>query len=206
MIPKIIWQTHEWELEDLPDTFKKSVDSWKNMNPTWDYRYTSARKRLEHIRDYGGEEFLKFYKDCNRLTQADLWRYVVLYKFGGVYSDLDWECIRPLDDIIEIENEKNPIIIHTYMEDQKDPYNNSLIGSDAGQLVFKKLIDDAIGKFRSTPEARINEFCGYNCCHNNDRECNGRNDYHLGYEYFSRHLEEFASFILPKLCLIAKRC
>jgi len=63
MIPKIIWQTHEWELEDLPDTFKESVDSWKNMNPTWDYRYTSAIKRLDHIRDYGGEEFLKFYKD-----------------------------------------------------------------------------------------------------------------------------------------------
>lgn len=204
MIPKIIWQTHEWELANLPDTFKESMNSWKGINPTWDYKYISARERLDHIRDYGGEELLKYYKECNKLTQADLWRYLILYKFGGVYSDMDFKCISPIDQIIEESYKENSIILHSFMENQTDPFVNSVIGSDASQPVFKRLIEDAIEKFKSLPVDKNNLYCQHGCCYNSDRECNGRDDYHLGWEYFSMHIQRHGSLISPTLHLIAQ--
>ena len=36
---KIIWQTHKWEYEDLPDLYKKTSKTWQIMNPDWEYRY-----------------------------------------------------------------------------------------------------------------------------------------------------------------------
>lgn len=206
MIPKIIWQTHEWELGDLPDAFKESMNSWRDMNAEWDYRYISARERLEHIRDYGGEELLKYYKECNKLTQADLWRYLILYKFGGVYSDMDFRCISPIDQMIESKYKENSIIVHSLMQDVRYNFLNGLIGSNSGEPVFKELIDNAIKKFKSLPANKKNLYCGHGCCRNNDRECNGRDDYHLGYEYFSMHIQRHGSLISPTLHLVAQPC
>ncbi|KAH3855318.1 hypothetical protein DPMN_097884 [Dreissena polymorpha] len=35
----------------------------------------------------------------NNINKADALRYFVLYEFGGIYADLDFECIRPLDPV-----------------------------------------------------------------------------------------------------------
>ena len=34
------------------------------------------------------------------IYKADLARYVYMYVYGGVYVDLDFECIRPFDDVL----------------------------------------------------------------------------------------------------------
>ncbi|KAH3835880.1 hypothetical protein DPMN_109248 [Dreissena polymorpha] len=35
----------------------------------------------------------------NNVNKADALRYCVLYEFGGIYADLDFECLRPLDPV-----------------------------------------------------------------------------------------------------------
>ncbi|KAH3705669.1 hypothetical protein DPMN_080746 [Dreissena polymorpha] len=35
----------------------------------------------------------------NNINKADALRYFVLYEFGGIYADLDFECFRPLDPV-----------------------------------------------------------------------------------------------------------
>jgi len=195
MIPKIIWQTHEYEIKDLPDEFKTKMNSWKEMNPTWDYRYTNATERLEHIKNFGGEELLSFYKDCSRVTQSDIWRYIILYEFGGVYSDIDTQCIMPLDQMMDLHYNGEPIIVHRPMLNRKFHFINGNIAAVKNQEVFKEIIESAIKKFRSLPadrdKSRINKTCGSSCCSNSLNGCNGRNDYNLGYEFFSQHLMKY---------------
>lgn len=104
MIPKLIWQTHEWEYEDLPESHKNAANTWKNLNPEWDYRYTSASKRKSIVKDLDIQlHDLFFLEERNgnayhfKRHQADLFRYLVTYEYGGVYADMDSVCIKPLD-------------------------------------------------------------------------------------------------------------
>jgi mannosyltransferase OCH1-like enzyme len=96
MIPKIIWQTHEWEYKDLPHNFNRCIQTWKNLNPEWEYRYHSAIDRAIAVRDFD-QELYGYYMFADKVTQSDIWRYVVLYQYGGFYTDMDSFCIMPLE-------------------------------------------------------------------------------------------------------------
>jgi hypothetical protein len=96
-IPKIIWQTHEWEYSDLPQNFLAATMTWKNLNPDWEYRYVSAKERESYI----DSSFINLYKMHDKVSQADLWRYLVTYKYGGVYSDMDSICTTPLTYMLD---------------------------------------------------------------------------------------------------------
>ena len=96
MIPKIIWQTHEWEYKDLPNNFKRCIQTWKNLNPEWEHRYHSSIDRAIAVRDFD-QEIYEYYMFADKVTQSDIWRYVVLYQYGGFYTDMDSFCIMPLE-------------------------------------------------------------------------------------------------------------
>ncbi len=93
-IPKIIWQTHNYEYPDLPLYLKQISQTWKNLNPDWEYRYVSHTEREEIIKKY--PILWKYYPTQDPVCQADMWRYVVTYEHGGVYADMDSICTKPL--------------------------------------------------------------------------------------------------------------
>lgn len=99
MFPKIIWQTHNYTIQELPDHLKKISATWKNLNPEWEHRYVDHIERSEMVKGYS--KLFDRYKDMEPQYQADLWRYVVTYEFGGVYADMDSVCIKPLDYLLD---------------------------------------------------------------------------------------------------------
>lgn len=96
--PKIIWQTYEVDYNDLRDDYKMASMTWKNLNPEWEYKYCNAEQRRKYIKEYD-EKILEFYDICDGVSQSDIWRFVVLYEYGGVYSDMDSVCTMPLNDM-----------------------------------------------------------------------------------------------------------
>jgi mannosyltransferase OCH1-like enzyme len=98
-VPKIIWQTHNYEFEDLPIHLKKVTQTWKNLNPGWEYRYLNHHERLESIKSY--DILSQSYLKQDPVTQSDIWRYIVTYEHGGVYADMDSVCIKPLDYLLQ---------------------------------------------------------------------------------------------------------
>jgi hypothetical protein len=98
-VPKIIWQTHNYEFNELPHYLKKVTQNWKNLNPGWDYRYASHTQRLKEVERY--PELLNFYLQQTPTTQSDIWRFIVTYEHGGVYADMDSVCVKPLDYLLQ---------------------------------------------------------------------------------------------------------
>lgn len=146
MIPKIIWQTHEWDYNDLPEVFKKTSYTWKNLNPEWEYRYFNAKDRenfiAEHypllLKTYLEPVFLEPIK----IRQADIWRYCVVHKYGGVYSDMDSVCIKALDHMLENYNGEDLVVLKgTSWEERKDVHNCNFAGI-TGSKILKDIIDD----------------------------------------------------------------
>lgn len=98
-IPRLIHQT--WRDALVPDAFAGYAESWRTHHPAWTYRlWTDADNRDLIARRY--PSFLATYDAYPApIMRADAARYFILHAFGGVYADLDMECVRPLDDLID---------------------------------------------------------------------------------------------------------
>ncbi len=99
MIPKIIHQT--WKSAVIPPHLRGFQDSWRHLHPEWEYRLwdDAANEALlaEHY-----PEFLTYFRNATpSILRVDLVRLAYLHRFGGVYADLDYEVIRPLDDLLD---------------------------------------------------------------------------------------------------------
>jgi hypothetical protein len=147
MIPKIIWQTHEWDYEDLPDNFKKSSMTWRNLNSAWEYKYLNSAKRAKEVESFSTELY-KFYPFLDKLTQADIWRYITLYKYGGFYADMDSVCSSPLDFVISNIPEGIELVVTPRNEDGH--INNANFGALVkNNTCLKDFIDQILNKYLS---------------------------------------------------------
>jgi mannosyltransferase OCH1-like enzyme len=96
-IPKIIWQTYKDPQETLALYMHEAMDTWKNLNPEYEHRYMDDTQAAEFIKnEYGQEWYDIFISLPVGVMRGDLWRYMVIYKYGGVYADLDTECLKPI--------------------------------------------------------------------------------------------------------------
>ena len=96
-------------LMNLPDHLLKVSKTWMNVNPSWNYRYSSHNQRLEDIKEY--PELLDFYNVSTPAVQSDIWRFIVTYKYGGVYADMDSVCIKPLDYLLDTVNDCEILVV-----------------------------------------------------------------------------------------------
>ncbi len=98
-IPALLHQT--WKNDDVPDQFSEYVQSWKSNHPDWHYRLWTDQDNRRLIADEYAW-FLETYDNYPAAIQrADVIRYFILHKFGGMYVDLDFMCRKPLDSLFE---------------------------------------------------------------------------------------------------------
>lgn len=99
MIPKIIHQT--WKSEQIPAEFQEYVQSWEAKNPTWERMFWTDRALLDFVTDHYPDFLSIFTGYSSGVMRADAGRYLLLHHFGGVYADLDCECVNPIDRIMQ---------------------------------------------------------------------------------------------------------
>jgi len=104
-IPKKIFQT--WETKNINSVFKKKIiDTWIFLNPNYTYYLYDNDMCSQFIK----ENFsLSIYNAYCRIIpgalKADLWRYCILYKYGGVYVDIDTKAFNNIDLFLNNEIE-----------------------------------------------------------------------------------------------------
>ena len=99
-VPKIIWQTHNYLYEELPEHLKQVTRTWINLNPTWEYRYVNHLDRAEFVKKEDPVLYSNYHK-IEPIVQSDVWRALVTYKYGGAYADMDSVCKVPLDYMLD---------------------------------------------------------------------------------------------------------
>lgn len=93
-IPKIIWQT--MKTNKVPDFMNTYARTWMDLNPEYVYRFHDDDDVIEFITTSFPEYLEEYSKLTYGASKADLWRYLIMYKYGGVYADMDCKCINPL--------------------------------------------------------------------------------------------------------------
>ena len=98
LIPKIIYQT--WKTNNLHSSLAKKIIKWSEMNPEYDYFFFNDDQIDAFIRmEYGNEIYREYKKIRIGAAKADVWRLLMVYKYGGLYVDMDVTTKRPLRDI-----------------------------------------------------------------------------------------------------------
>ena len=130
-IPLVIH--HIWLGSELPTGFQAFVASWHSIHKdNWTFRLWTDRD----VDGFGIRNKAAFDAASNFGEKSDIWRYEILHRFGGLYVDTDFECIRPIDKLHR-QFEFYTGISNTGTVE----LNNGLIGAVAGHPILKALIN-----------------------------------------------------------------
>jgi len=94
-IPKII---HQLWIGDAPMPIN-AMNSVKNMNPDFTYMFW-CEKTIEDNLEIKPRYQRKIDEHDAIWGKADLYRYLILEKYGGIFIDADMVCISPFDDFL----------------------------------------------------------------------------------------------------------
>ena len=135
-IPKIIFQT--WKTYDVPDNWKYGQKTVKEKNKDWKYVLLSDEDNLKIVKKYF-PDFLPYYINFKyNIQRADAIRYMVLYLYGGVYLDLDYQAIKPFGSIF-LEKGKEVGLIKS---SNIDFMTNSFLCSHKGSKFWLECIEE----------------------------------------------------------------
>jgi hypothetical protein len=105
-VPRIIHQT--FYSRELPGTLQENVARLRALNPGWEYRFYDDQDIEKFIAESYPPAIIEYYNRINPqygAARADLFRYLLMYKIGGVYLDIKSTATKPLDDVIFPQDE-----------------------------------------------------------------------------------------------------
>ena len=140
-IPKIIHQT--WKTHTIPEKWWPFTEKVKELNPDWEYRLWSDADNDRLVK----QEFPAFYDIftgfSKNIMRADVIRYLIMYKIGGVYLDLDYEMLKPFD--FDDHAVVLPMNRSVSFGDPEDAIGNCIFASIPNHQFWKDVIDDLQG-------------------------------------------------------------
>lgn len=124
---------------------------WLGEPETWTAPFASTWERPGWTLVQWGEEEVadlfplhnqRIYDDAEKFApnhvgqlRADVLRYEILHRIGGVYVDADFECLKPIDDLLE------GVECFAAWEVEKKWVNNAVMGAVAGHPFVEGLIE-----------------------------------------------------------------
>lgn len=121
---------------------QKFRDSWTINNPEWFHIIWNNKMANDFIKLYF-PRYLKLYRNFTyEIQRCDILRYFLLYKYGGIYADMDYYCNKSFDSILETY--KNDIyLVQTPNNFMYNTYvSNSLMYSVPSHKFWLKLINN----------------------------------------------------------------
>ena len=95
MIPRIIHQT--WKDKNIPEKWQKTVRSCKKVYYDCEYKLWTDEEMLEFVMKHYPWFVSTYLAYPHMIQRCDAFRYLVLYKIGGMYIDLDVGCKKRLN-------------------------------------------------------------------------------------------------------------
>ncbi|RLN67595.1 hypothetical protein BBJ29_001971 [Phytophthora kernoviae] len=74
------------------------MKSWVNFHPNWIYVFWTDEDNLK-LFELLYPQYLHVAKAVKKVSLADMARYALLHRIGGLYVDADFECLQPFDGL-----------------------------------------------------------------------------------------------------------
>lgn len=141
MYPKVIYFCNK----KISENDIKSSNNWKELNPEYDIKlYDDGMISSFLMEEYGElyKNIFDYLKDGP--IKADFWRLCILYKNGGIYSDIDNMPFVPLS--VFIEKDIDFVTCSSYWH---YTFNPNFIISNKENIILKKCIGWYVNKYNN---------------------------------------------------------
>ncbi|KAF3042598.1 hypothetical protein E8E11_006322 [Didymella keratinophila] len=137
VIPRKIWQTWKTGPLAFEQRDSDSAKTWPAKNPSYRYEVLTDDNAMAYVEWHYGvhgfnrQDIIDLYRELDiTIIKADLLRYLVMYAEGGVYADIDVECLRPVERFIpERYNEQDIDMIIGVEIDEPAFIDHPILGS-----------------------------------------------------------------------------
>ncbi|WP_295543500.1 glycosyltransferase [uncultured Thiohalocapsa sp.] len=142
MIPRVIHQT--WKDDRLPPQYATLADTWRRAHPEWAWRLWTDADNLRLVE----QEFpslLGLYLDYPYpIQRVDLIRYLILYRYGGLYVDLDFECFKDITPLLDGRHcvLSEEAAVHNAVHCTHRIISNAFMAAEPGHLLFAAVMED----------------------------------------------------------------
>jgi len=128
-IPKIIHQI--WLGGNFPEKYQMLTDTWLEKNPDWECKLWTD----DDIKGFDMKNIKQFNDAPNLGMKSDIFRYEILYRYGGLYIDTDFQCVKSFNNLTYLD-------FFTGTGHLGDPEMfNGLIGCKPKHYIMKSLVD-----------------------------------------------------------------
>ncbi len=146
LIPRIIHRI--WPGEDpLPDDLAALGETWAAHHPGWEMKLW----RPSDLPPLRNQEL--FDRATSYALRSDIARYEILLRYGGIYVDTDFECLRPFEDLLGGVEAFIGTENHRHL-------TNALMGAVRGHPLMEAIVAAIPGSIAANPQGRPNETTG----------------------------------------------
>lgn len=133
MIPKKIFFTHETKKY----INKAILQEWRKNNPDFKIFFFNSMQRIRFIKTHYNEYYKYYMRTAHEYgaLRADIWRYLVIYHYGGVYIDHKVRILESLSSILDMKSD----MCVTYKGNKRSFYTkmkNFMCGEEVIQYFF----------------------------------------------------------------------
>jgi mannosyltransferase OCH1-like enzyme len=141
IIPKIIHQTAPSNKDKWHPIWFEYQKTWHKYFPSPEYKYVLwSDDDLENLIKYDFPSFYPIYINYNKnIKRIDIARYFILYKYGGIYADMDYKCFKNFYDLLP----QDKISISESPYPNNEFIQNALMVSPAKHPFWLKVIEEA---------------------------------------------------------------
>lgn len=187
IIPLNIFQT--WHTKVLPPLMKNNVEYIKHINPAFTYRLFDDQDCYNFIKEnYPENVLVAFNKLIPGAYKADLWRYCVLYKLGGIYLDIKYRPVKGFKFINLTEKE------HWVLDNDGHGVYNALMVCKPGNQILLNAINQIVQNVKT-------KFYGGSCLDPTGPKLlakyfnnNQKSQFELKHSFFENHSNRFIHY------------
>lgn len=145
-VPKIIHQQGPADKNKWHPAWEHCQQTWKNIFPDYEYKLWTDEDLHDLVRsDF--PEYLEMYEGYHlNICRIDIARPMILYKYGGIYADLDVLCNRDFYDQLP---EGVSIVESSH---HHEIFQNSMMMSDPGNEIWIDLLNHCYEEMMYSPK------------------------------------------------------
>jgi mannosyltransferase OCH1-like enzyme len=157
MIPRIIH--HTWKSKtDIPDNFSFWRNSFIELNPDFEFRLHDDADNRAIVAGFA-PALLDIYDSLpQEIFRADFVRPIYLYRWGGIYADMDFQCLKPLSGYAD----RSGIYLGSMGTDLDFSHSipNAMMASSPGEpfwLLYLALMVERARGYDAVPDPRLKQ-------------------------------------------------
>ena len=141
MIPKIIHQTYK-HMSPLPEVYATCQSTILELHPDFEYKFWTDEDMFDEIKTNFPLYYEAFMALPRMIMRIDMFRYFLMYQYGGLYVDLDYMMFKPFD---MLESDAK-IVLPSNREECRNSTKytctgNSIFASEPNHPFWKMVID-----------------------------------------------------------------